>query len=354
MLYYLGMKLVPFFNSFQVIHYISFRAIMGLLTTFLMSVGLGRRFIAFSAGAFQNTARPFTPESHQQKGSTPTMGGLFIIAMTLINIALWCDLGHLEPWILVLSLVLFGAIGLWDDISKVRFKKGISARLKFRLQLSCAFILVLSWIYFKNPFWVIYIPIFKGLLIPLGIFFIPWLMFVIVGTSNAVNLTDGLDGLAIGALITNFVFFGAVAYVAGHIDFANYLHIPYMGCSEAVIVAAILSGACLGFYWYNAYPAEIFMGDVGSLSLGATLAMLAIMTRQEMLLPIVGGLFVAEAMSVILQIGSIKLFGKRILKMAPLHHHFEMIGWKETKVTTRFHIVTLILSLLGAICLKLR
>jgi phospho-N-acetylmuramoyl-pentapeptide-transferase len=354
MLYYLGMKLVPFFNSFQVIHYISFRAIMSLLTTFFMSVWLGRRFIAFSAAAFQNTARPFTPENHQQKGSTPTMGGLFIIAMTLINIALWSDLSHFEPWILAVSLVLFGAIGLLDDISKVRLKKGISARLKFRLQLGCAFLLVVSWIYFQNPFWVIYVPIFKGLLIPLGILFIPWLIFVIVGTSNAVNLTDGLDGLAIGALIINFVFFGGVAYIAGHIDFANYLHIPYMGCSEAVIVAAILTGACLGFYWFNAYPAEIFMGDVGSLSLGATLAMLAIMTRQEMLLPIVGGLFVAEAMSVILQIASIKLFGKRILKMAPLHHHFEMIGWKETKVTTRFHIVTLMLSLLGAICLKLR
>ena len=245
--------------------------------------------------------------------------------------ALWCDLSHLEPWILALSLVLFGAIGLWDDISKVRFKKGISARLKFRLQLGCAFLLVVSWIYFQNPFWVIYVPIFKGLLIPLGILFIPWLIFVIVGTSNAVNLTDGLDGLAIGALITNFVFFGGVAYVAGHIDFAHYLHIPYMGCSEAVIVAAILTGACLGFYWFNAYPAEIFMGDVGSLSLGATLAMLAIMTRQEMLLPIVGGLFVAEAMSVILQIASIKLFGKRILKMAPFHHHFEMIGSKKQK-----------------------
>lgn len=354
MLYYVGMKLVPFFSSLQVVHYTSVRSILGLLCTFLVSILLGKRFIAFSASVFQNTARPFTPENHQQKGSTPTMGGLFIILMSLINIALWCDLSHIEPWILALSLILFGGIGLWDDISKVKYKKGISARLKFRLQLVCAFLLVASWIYLQSPSWMVYIPIFKGFTIPLGLLFIPWLVLIIVGTSNAVNLTDGLDGLAIGALITNFVFFGGVAYVAGHIDFANYLHIPYMGCSEAVIVAAILTGASLGFYWFNAYPAEIFMGDVGSLSLGATLAMLAIITRQEMLLPIVGGLFVAEAMSVILQIASIKLRGKRLLKMAPLHHHFEMIGWKETKVTTRFHIVTLMLSLLAAICLKVR
>jgi len=354
MFYYLGMKLVPFFNSFQVIHYVSFRALMGLLSTFFMSIFLGKRFIAFSAQAFANTARPFTPENHQQKGSTPTMGGLFIIIMTLFNVLLWCDMSRAEPWILGLALLLFGFIGFWDDISKVRYKKGISARLKFRLQIVCAFLLILSWIYLKNPSWVIYAPIFKGLVLPLGYLFIPWLIFVIVGTSNAVNLTDGLDGLAIGVLITNFVFFGSVAYVSGHIDFANYLHMPFVGCSEAVIVAAVLVGACLGFYWFNAYPAEIFMGDVGSLSLGATLAMFAIMTRQEMLLPLVGGVFVVEVMSVILQIASIKLRGKRIWKMTPLHHHFEMIGWKETKVTTRFHIITLVLSLFAAICLKIR
>lgn len=354
MLYYLCMKLVPLVNCLQVFHYVSFRAIMGLLTTFFLSVALGKRFIAFSATAFQNTARPFTPENHQQKGSTPTMGGLFIIAMALLNIALWSDLTHHEPWILGLCLVLFGGIGLLDDISKIKFKKGISERLKFRLQVICAFLLTLTWIYIQSPFWVIYVPIFKGLVMPLGCLFIPWLIFVIVGTSNAVNLTDGLDGLAVGVLITNFVFFAGVAYVSGHIDFAHYLHVPYMGCSEAVIAASILTGACLGFYWFNAYPAEIFMGDVGSLSLGATLAMLAIITRQELLLPITGGVFVAETLSVILQIGSIKLFKKRIFKMAPMHHHFEMIGWKETKVTTRFHIVTLILSLFAAICLKLR
>jgi phospho-N-acetylmuramoyl-pentapeptide-transferase len=354
MLYYAGMSLAKLFPSFQVIHYISFRAIIALLSTFFIGLLLGKRFINFSAQVFQNTARPFTPENHQQKGSTPTMGGLFIIGLTLINSLLWCDLGLFQPWILLITLVFFGAIGLWDDISKVKSKKGISAKLKFRLQLLCALILAVSWVWLQNPSYEVYMPIFKGFMIPLGCLFIPWLVFVIVGTSNAVNLTDGLDGLAIGTLLINFVFFGGVLYMGGHADFASYLHLPFVGSGEAVIVAAVLTGACLAFYWFNAYPAEIFMGDVGSLSLGATLAMMAIMTRQEMLLPIVGGIFVAEAMSVILQIGSIKLFGKRIFKMAPLHHHFELIGFKESKVTIRFHIATLILSLFAAICLKIR
>ena len=251
-------------------------------------------------------------------------------------------------------MTLFGAIGLWDDISKVIFKKGISAKLKFRLQLICALLIALSWIWLQAPTSEIFMPIFKWFTIPLGLLFLPWLLFVIIGTSNAVNLTDGLDGLAIGVLLINYVFFGGLLYITGHAEFASYLHLPYMGTGEAVVFTAALIGACLSFFWFNAYPAEIFMGDVGSLSLGATLAVMAIMTRQEMLLPIVGGVFVAETLSVILQIASIKLLGKKIFKMAPLHHHFEMIGVKESKVTIRFHIVTLILSLFAAIFLKLR
>lgn len=355
MLYYLGMHLMQTCSSFQVIHYVSFRAIMGLLTTFGLSLLLGKRFIAFSARAFQNTARPFTPENHQTKGSTPTMGGLFIVAMVLINMLMWCDLCKPEVWILGFCMMSFGAIGLLDDVSKVWYKKGISARLKFSLQLLCGLLVTVGWIWLKAPSYVIYMPIFKEFMIPVGYLLIPWIVFVIVGTSNAVNLTDGLDGLAIGALLINFVFFSGVAYVAGHAEFASYLHIAYTGCSEAVIVGAILIGASLGFFWFNGHPAEIFMGDVGSLSLGAVLATLAIVAQQEMLLPIAGGLFVAEAMSVILQIGSVKLrAGKRLFKMAPLHHHFELMGWKESKVTTRFHIITLILCLCAAICLKVR
>ncbi len=341
-------------STMHVMHYVSFRALMGLLTTFGMFLLVGPWFIRFSRSFFANVARPFTPENHQIKGSTPTMGGALIIALVLINSLLWCDFSKSEPWILSITLLLFGAIGLWDDISKVWYKKGISARLKIRLQLLCSLLLTVLWIWLKNPSWVIYAPIFKGLMIPLGCLFVPWVVFVILSMSNAVNLTDGLDGLAIGALLSNFVLFSAIAYLAGHIEFASYLHMPYTACSEAAIFGAILIGASLGFYWFNAYPAEIFMGDVGSLSLGACLAMFALLAQQEMLLPIAGGLFVMEALSVILQIGSIKLCGRRIFKMAPLHHHFEMLGWKETKVTIRFHIITLMLCLCAAVCIKLR
>lgn len=355
MLFYLGMQAMQTFSFFQVVHYISFRAIMGLLSAFGFSLLLGNKFIAFSARTFQNTARPFTPENHQAKGSTPTMGGLFIIAVVLINMLLWCDLSKPEVWILGFCMVSFGGIGLLDDLAKIRHKRGISARLKMGLQLICALFLTVGWIWLKNPSWVIYMPIFKDFVLPIGYLLIPWIVFVIVGTSNAVNLTDGLDGLAIGTLLINFVFFSGVVYVAGHAEFASYLHVAYTGCSEAVIVGAILIGASLGFFWFNAYPAEIFMGDVGSLALGAVLATLAVMAQQEMLLLVAGGLFVAEALSVIFQIISVKLrHGKRIFRMAPLHHHFELMGWKESKVTIRFHIITLILCLCAAICLKVR
>jgi len=354
MLYFVGMHLAQSCSLAHVIHYISFRAIMGLLTTFVLSVALGHRFIALSGRIFQNSARPFTPQSHQEKGSTPTMGGLFMLGMVFLNMLLWCDLSKPEVWILALCMLLFGAIGFLDDVFKVLYKKGISARLKFRLQLICSLVVALSWIWLKAPSWVIYAPILKGFVLPVGYLLIPWIMFVVIGTSNAVNLTDGLDGLATGALLINFVFFSGVAYMASHAEFASYLHIPYTGCSEAVIVGAILIGAMLGFLWFNAYPAEIFMGDVGSLPLGAVLAMLALVSRQELLLPIAGGLFVMEALSVIIQVASVKILGRRMFKMAPLHHHFEMIGWKESKVTIRFHIVTLILCLCAAICLKVR
>lgn len=354
MLYSIGLYLAQFYPCFHVIQYLSLRAIMGLLCTFVMSILLGGRFIAASKATFQNIARPFTPESHQQKGSTPTMGGLFVLAVALCNMLLWCDLSRSEVWILGLCMVLFGAIGLWDDLSKVLYKKGISARLKMRLQMICALVVAAGWIWLKDPSLVIYAPIFKGLVIPVGYLLVPWVMWILVGTSNAVNLTDGLDGLASSVLLINFIFFSGVLYVANHAEFASYLHIAYAGCPEAVIVGAILTGAILGFLWFNAYPAQIFMGDVGSLFLGAVLAMMAVMARQELLLPIAGGIFVLEALSVIVQIASIRLRGKKVLKMAPIHHHFEMLGLHETKVTTRFSIITFILCLFAALCLKIR
>ena len=354
MLYHLALALKSHSNLFNIVHYISFRAIAGMITAFVLSLALGLKFIQLSKQTFQNKARPFTPQNHQTKGSTPTMGGILIIAISACSILLWSDLTKYDSWIILLTLVLFGSIGLIDDLSKVWYKKGLSARTKFRLQLICALILTIAWIFTKNPTTVICTPFLKGLNIDLGWLIIPWSILVIVGTSNAVNLTDGLDGLAIGTLILNFSFFTGISYIAGHAEFAHYLHIPFADSSQLTIVGAILTGASLGFLWFNTYPAQIFMGDVGSLSLGATLGMMALMTKQELLLPITGGVFVIEALSVIAQIFSIKKFGKKLLRMAPLHHHFELQGWPESKVTTRFHLVTLILCLCAAITLKIR
>jgi len=354
MIYHIALLFQSQFSALNIVHYVSFRALMGLLTTFAMSLALGERFIDFSRKAFANSARPYTPDSHQQKGSTPTMGGIFILLVVLSNLFLWCDWSKPELWLFSLTLVLFGSIGLLDDMHKVWYKKGISATPKFRLQLLSAFIVAMLWIWLKNPSSLVCVPLFKHFHPDLGYLLIPWIVLILVGTSNAVNLTDGLDGLAIGSLLLIFSFFSGVAYLAGHASFATYLQIPFTGCSEAVIVGGILTGASLGFLWFNAHPAQIFMGDVGSLSLGAALAMMAIISKQELLLPVAGGMFVVEAMSVIMQIGSIKLLGKRLFKMAPIHHHFEMLGWKETKVTMRFNIITLILCLLAAIMLKVR
>ena len=343
--------LTPLHN---VLHYVSIRAILSLISTFLMSLIAGKKFIDFSRKTFQNSARAFAPANHQIKGKTPTMGGIFIILVTILNIFIWSDITKPEPWLICATLILFGSIGLLDDLYKVWYKKGISPKFKFRMQILCSLIIALLWIWFKNPDPIIYIPIFKHATINLSYLLIPWIMFILIATSNAVNLTDGLDGLAIGTLILNFSFFTCVAYLAGHAEFASYLQMPFVGCSELTIAGTTLIGASLGFLWFNAHPAQIFMGDVGSLSLGATLAMMALISRQELLLPITGGIFVIETISVIAQIFSIKTFGKKILRMAPLHHHFEMLGWPEFKITVRFHIITLLLCLLTAILIKVR
>lgn len=354
MLYHMAAALMGTFSALNVVHYVSFRALASLLSTFILSLVLGPQFIDFSRTSFQNSARAFTPESHQGKGSTPTMGGVFIILIVLCNMFLWCDWTKPDMWILAATLVGFGAIGLHDDLYKVWYKKGISARLKSRLQLVVSLIVTLLWVWLKNPSTVVFMPIFKGFQIDLGYLFIAWIVFVLIGSSNAVNLTDGLDGLAIGTLSLNFAFFGAVAYLAGHAGFASYLQIPFASCSEVAIVGAILVGASLGFLWFNTHPAQIFMGDVGSLALGGVLAMMAIMARQELLLVIAGGIFVMEALSVILQVACVKIWKKRLFRMAPIHHHFEMMGWSESKVTIRFYIVTVMLCLCAAIMLKVR
>lgn len=282
------------------------------------------------------------------------MGGIFIIASFLVAIALWADWANPLVWAFVLCMIGFGVIGFWDDWKKIQFGKGISARNKFIAQWSVAAIVSFVWIYAGHAQTMISFPFFKFLHPDIGFLFILWAMFIIVGCSNAVNLTDGLDGLAIGCLVPNILLYSLLGYLAGHIKIAEYLHIPFAQSSEVAILGSALIGAAFGFFWYNAYPAQVFMGDVGSLSLGACLALMALMAKQELLLIISGGIFIAETVSVMLQVFTYKRWKKRIFKMAPLHHHFELIGWPESKITTRFSIISVVLCLLALITLKLR
>jgi len=354
MLYHLANILKPYLSGLNVIHYISFRALAALLTALGLSLMCGNWFIEKVRILFASKARPWVPASHKIKDNLPTMGGIFIITIVIITSLLWSDLSNSLVWIFLLALVSFGAIGLWDDWNKIRYQRGIKASHKFALQWLAAFIIVVLWIYAAAGQTTISFPFFKNFNPNLYLLFIPWAMFIIVASSNAVNLTDGLDGLAIGSLIPNFATFSLICYLAGHAKIAHYLQIPFAGSAEITILGTTLVGASLGFLWYNTYPAQIFMGDVGSLSLGACLALMALMSKQELLLPIAGGLFVIETLSVIIQILSLKLWGRRIFKMAPLHHHFELLGWQESKITVRFFIISLVLCLLALITLKIR
>ncbi len=353
MLYHASFYLKNYISAFNVFHYVSFRCMGSLLTALLLSFLFGDWFINKSRLFFRSKSREYTPENHRAKDDMPTMGGAFMLAITFISALLWCNLSRPEVWIFLLCLLLFGAIGFWDDINKIWYKKGISEKHKFRAQILSALIVVLLWIYTVNPSTSLILPLFKNFRPDLGIFFIFWAIFIIVGTSNAVNLTDGLDGLAIGSLISNFATFSLICYLAGHASFAQYLNIPFADTSEIAIIGTILLGVSLGFLWYNAYPAQIFMGDVGSLALGSGLALMALMCKQEILLSISGALFVVEALSVIVQVFSFKFFGKRIFRMAPIHHHFELLGWQESKITTRFGIISLVLCLVSLMLLKM-
>jgi phospho-N-acetylmuramoyl-pentapeptide-transferase len=354
MLYHLSLYLKPTLKFFNVIHYVSFRAIASLLTALALSFIFGNWFIGKSKTFFRSKTREWTPKNHQDKGEMPTMGGIFIIGVVIATALLWCNLYEPQVWIFLACLLGFGSIGLIDDWQKIKQHKGISARQKFILQWSCAFTIIGLWFFCTQPATTVTIPFFKNINPDLGWFFIPWAAFILVGCSNAVNLTDGLDGLAIGSLLVNFATFSLISYVAGHFMLASYLHIPFAGSAEVTVLGATLVGASLGFLWYNTYPAQIFMGDVGSLALGAGLALMALMAKQELLLIIAGGLFVLETVSVMLQVISYRHFGKRLFKMAPIHHHFELIGWQESKITVRFGIISVILCLLALVTLKLR
>lgn len=354
MLYHASIYLQKFLPLLNVFHYVSVRIVASLLTALFLSFIIGDWFISKSKIFFRAKAREWTPENHKTKDDMPTMGGIFILMVVGITTLLWCNLTDIRIWIFLFCILGFGAIGFWDDWTKIKHKKGISAQAKFRLQLILALLTVIALMLSNTIDSSICFPFFKSLQPNIGLLFIPWAMFIIIGTSNAVNLTDGLDGLAIGSLIPNFATFALISYLAGHFGIASYLHIPFAQTSEMAVIGAILVGASLGFLWYNAYPAQIFMGDVGSLALGAGLALMAIMTKQELLLPIAGGLFMLETLSVMLQVSSYKYFGKRIFKMAPIHHHFELLGWPESKITVRFGIISLILCLLALVTLKLR
>lgn len=354
MIYHIAQALQAHYSFFNLFHYVTVRAIAALLTSLFISFLLGNWFIKTSQKFFRSKVREWTPESHQQKNDTPTMGGLFIISIALMTSFLWNDLTKSSVWIFMFCFVGFGLIGFLDDWFKIKNRKGISARTKFWLQILCGVVTTAAWYFIMNPDARVCVPFLKNFNPYLGLFLIPWGTWIIISTSNAVNLTDGLDGLATGPLISNFAAFAMIAYVASHKGFSSYLYILFAGSPELAVIGGALVGVLFGFLWYNTHPAQIFMGDVGSLALGAGLALMALMARQELLLVISGGIFVLETLSVIIQVFSFKVFGRRMFRMAPIHHHFELIGWQEPKITVRFWIISIILALLALLTLKVR
>jgi phospho-N-acetylmuramoyl-pentapeptide-transferase len=348
-------------RAFNVFNYITLRAVMAALTSLTISLLMGpwviRKLTELKVG---QAVRNDGPQSHLVKAGTPTMGGSLILLSITLTTLLWSDLSNKYVWLLLAVMLGTGALGFYDDWRKVVYKdpKGVSAKFKMVWQSAIAigagvFLIATAKLPASTEFIV---PFVKSVAYPLGaVGFCVLTYLVIVGTSNAVNLTDGLDGLA--ALPTVLVAAGLsiFAYVAGHAVFSKYLGVPFIpGAHEVVVFCAAMCGACLGFLWFNAYPAQVFMGDVGALALGAALGTVAVIVRQEVVLFIMGGLFVMEALSVMIQVGSFKLTGKRVFRMAPLHHHYELKGWKETQVVVRFWIITMMLVLIGLSTLKLR
>ncbi len=360
MLYHLSQWLaedISFFNAFQ---YLTLRAILGVLTALLIALWVGPTMIRrLSSHQIGQQIRDDGPQSHLSKAGTPTMGGALILVAVIAATLLWSDLTNRYVWYLVIVTSLFGAIGWVDDYRKVVHKnsRGLPGKWKYFWQSVGALgIAIVIYNSAEIPAeTALLIPIFKDVSIDLGLWFIPLTYFVIVGTSNAVNLTDGLDGLAILPTVLVSAAFAIFAYVMGNAKFAAYLGFPFLpGTGELMVFCGALMGAGLGFLWFNAYPAQVFMGDVGALALGAALGLIAVLTRQEIVLVIMGGVFVMETVSVILQVASFKLTGRRIFRMAPLHHHFELKGWPEPRVIVRFWIITVILVMIGLATLKIR
>jgi len=352
--------LSQYFSAVSVFQYLTLRGIMGVLTALGMSLFMGPRLIDFlKTKQIGQSVRNDGPQSHLSKAGTPTMGGALILLSIAVSTLLWADLSNRYVWVVLIVTFIFGAVGWVDDWRKVVEKnsRGLPARWKYLWQ-SVGGLGAALFLYFtaQSPAETqLIVPIFKDVALDMGIFFVVFTYFVIVGTSNAVNLTDGLDGLAIMPTVMVAGALAIFAYLSGNIRFADYLLIPYIqGSGELIIFCGAIVGAGLGFLWFNTYPAQVFMGDVGALALGAALGTVAVIVRQELVLVIMGGVFVMETVSVILQVASYKLTGRRIFRMAPIHHHFELKGWPEPRVIVRFWIITVVLVLVGLATLKIR
>lgn len=364
MLLYLTNYLAQFESGFNVFNYLTMRAILGALTALVLSFVLGPRMIRkLSVNQLGQPVRADGPETHLLKAGTPTMGGALIIAAISVSTLLWADLENLYVWVVLLVTLWFGVIGYVDDYRKLVLQNpaGISAKQKLLWQSIAAIAAgIVLYVAARSNGTLdiatsLLIPYFKDLVLPLGLLQLVVTYFYIVGFSNAVNLTDGLDGLAIMPAVLVGGALGVFAYVTGNVNFAAYLGIPYVaGSGEILVFCSALAGAGLGFLWFNTYPAQVFMGDIGALALGAALGVVAVVVRQEIVLAIMGGVFVMETVSVMIQVASFKLTGKRVFRMAPLHHHFELKGWAEPKVIVRFWIITVILVLVGFASLKIR
>ncbi len=360
MLFWLAEQLKEHIHGFAVFQYLTLRAILGVLTALGISLLMGPWFIRrLSELKIGQSVRDDGPQTHLSKSGTPTMGGALILVAIFVSTLLWSDLSSRYVWVVIAVTAIFGAVGWVDDYRKVAKKdsRGLPARWKYFWQSvaglgAATFLFLTATLPAETQ---LYIPFFKSVALNLGWFYVVLTYFVIVGTSNAVNLTDGLDGLAIMPCVMVSGALALIAYLSGNLNFSNYLHIAYIpGAGDLVVFCCAMVGAGLGFLWFNTYPATVFMGDVGALALGAALGTIAVIVRHEIVLFIMGGIFVLETVSVILQVASFKLTGKRIFRMAPIHHHFELKGWPEPRVIVRFWIITLMLVLIGLATLKIR
>jgi len=362
MLYYLLVPLRDYFIIFNVFRYITVRTALAGITALLISLILGPLLIKIlKKYQIGEEIRPEGPESHLEKRGTPSMGGILIIGSTIIPAFLWGDLSNTYVRLAMATMLLFGLLGFWDDFLKIIEKKSkgliIRRKLLFQIALSGVIGLILVYLGLTGEFNLqLSFPFFKKWAPYLGWFYLPWIMFILVASSNSVNLADGLDGLATGLTLISASAFVALSYVAGHALWSEYLNITRVApAAELTVFVGAMTGACLGFLWYNCHPAQIFMGNVGALSLGGTIGLISILIKQEFLLFMVAGVFVLEALSVLLQVSYFKLTGgKRIFKMAPLHHHFELIGWSEEKIVMRFWIAGIVFALFSLTVLKLR